>query len=100
MAKLVRAKRTGFWDGQRRRAGAEFPVADKAKASWFEDIGPAPAGTLLPAQLQNAQAPAPRGFVQVMKELGEKTVAEQPVSTLAQASQNANVDDGSVSDLT
>lgn len=41
MAKLVRAKRNGFWDGHRRRAGAVFPVADDAQESWFEDVGPA-----------------------------------------------------------
>lgn len=102
MAKFVRAKRTGFWDGNRRREGAVFPVADNAKESWFEDVGPAPAGTKLPEQLQGAQAPAPKGFVQVMKELGDKKTAShaQQPQTLAEASQNANVDDGSVSDLT
>lgn len=99
MAKIVRAKRTGFWDGNRRRAGAVFPVADDAKESWFEDVGPAPDGTKLPTQLQTAQAPPPKGFVQVMQELAEKRAAEQP-ATLAEASQNAGVDDGSISDLT
>lgn len=96
MAKFVRAKRTGFWDGHRRRAGAVFPVSDRANEPWFDEIGPAPAGVELPTQLQGAQAPPSKGFVQLMKELGEKKAAEQP-KTLGEASQS--VDDGA-SDLT
>lgn len=100
MPKLVRAKRTGFWGGNRRRAGAVFPVEDNAKESWFEDVGPAPEGTELPTQLSTAQAPPPKGFVQVMKELGEKKQSEASPETFAEASQLAGIDDGSVSDLT
>lgn len=98
MAKLVRAKRNGFWDGHRRRAGAVFPVADNAQESWFEDVGPAPAGTELPVQIKNAQAPTPKGFVQVMQEIAAPKVPEPQVPmTFAEAREY--VDDG-VSDLT
>jgi hypothetical protein len=96
MAKFVRAKRTGFWDGQRRRNGAVFPVADNADENWFEAVGPAPAGTELPAQLLTAQAPPPRGFVQVMADLAKAEQAQRP-KTLSEAS--SAVDDGA-SDLT
>lgn len=99
MAKIVRAKKTGFWDGHRRRAGAEFPVADGARESWFEDTGKKADDAELPAQLRTAQAPAPKGFVQVMSELG-KASAAQPPQTLADVGQNAGLDDGSVADLT
>ena len=104
MAKMVRAKRGGFWDGHRRRAGAVFPVADDAKESWFETVGPADPDVTLPAQLQTAQAPPPRGFVQVMDELaktraGNAKSAQLQPQTLGEAARSVLVDDG-VSDLT
>ncbi|MFO7306755.1 MAG: hypothetical protein C0P74_014690 [Gammaproteobacteria bacterium] len=102
MAKLVRAKRNGFWDGHRRRAGAVFPVADDAQESWFEDVGPAPAGTELPVQIKNAQAPTPKGFVQVMQEIAvskERTESQAPQVPMTFAEAREYIDDG-VSDLT
>jgi hypothetical protein len=68
--KLVRALRKGSWDGHRRRAGAEFVVAESAKESWFEDVGPAPEGVELPTQLPGPQSAPRKGFVQLMQELG------------------------------
>lgn len=38
MATLAKALQTGFYDGQRRRAGDVFPVNEGAKASWFEIV--------------------------------------------------------------
>ena len=86
--KMVRALRQGSYDGFRRRAGAIFPVAADADEKWFEDIGPAPEGTEIAPQLQNAQAPAGRSFIDTMKRLGAGAVpsAEAPKEmTLAEA---------------
>lgn len=82
--KLVRAKRQGTYDGHRRRTGATFVVRATANESWFEDAGPAPEGSELPPQLQNAQAPRGKSFTQVMKELGE---SEQPSTRLGDVAQ-------------
>ena len=38
MATLAKALQTGFYDGQRRRAGEVFPVKDGATGSWFEIV--------------------------------------------------------------
>lgn len=84
--KEVEAVRTGSYDGHRRRAGARFFVDASAKEDWFIDIGPAPEGAELPGQLQNAQAPRGKSFIDLMRQLG-KPQLPQPVreQTLAEA---------------
>lgn len=76
--KLVRAKRTGSSYGHRRRAGSTFVVPADAKECWFEDVGPAPEGAELPAQITNAQAPQRKTFVGIMKELGRQDIEAKP----------------------
>lgn len=68
--KLVRAVRTGFWEGHRRRKGAEFTVDANAKEVWFVDVGAAPAGDKAPAQLTDARGPQRRTFVGAMEQIG------------------------------
>lgn len=91
--KMVRAKRTGFWDGHRRRAGAVFPVIATAKEDWFEDVGPAPEGTELPKQIVNVQAHAQKGFIELMKQQGNSEPSASPPvpQTLAEAQVQAPV---------
>lgn len=72
--KLVRAKRTGSYDGHRRRAGSEFPVRADARECWFEDVGPAPEDAELPSQIQNVQAPKRKSFTEVMAQQGRTDV--------------------------
>lgn len=69
--KMVRATRTGSWDGHRHRAGAVFPVrADVKDECWFVTVGPAPDDVELPPQLTGPQAPPQKTFTQIMHELG------------------------------
>ncbi len=82
--KMVRAKRTGSWDGHRRRAGAVFAVAASAEADWFTYEGPAPADAALPVQLTSAAPPPQKGFVEVMQQMGNGEQAPPP-QTLAEA---------------
>ena len=85
--KLVRALRSGSYDGHRRRVGAEFVVAADAKEGWFVDIGPAPQDAELPVQLLTGQSPRGKSFVEVMEQLGKPQapqVAPQE-QTLAEA---------------
>ena len=86
---MVRAIRTGSWDGHRRRAGAVFPVRESADEKWFEYVGPAPTDAEIPGQLMTAQGAPAKTFVGVMKEMGNgenapKVTASQP-ATLAAA---------------
>lgn len=74
--KLVRALRTGFWEGHRRRKGAEFTVDADAKEVWFVDIGSAPEGDKAPAQLTDARGPQRKTFVGIMEQLGKKDAQE------------------------
>lgn len=76
--KLVRAITQGFYDGNRRRAGAEFVVKADAKESWFEDVGPAPEGAALPTPLVDGKPAAGKPFIQVMQELGKPQVPRNP----------------------
>lgn len=82
--KLVRAIKTGFWEGHRRRKGAEFTVPASAKEAWFVEIGPAPAGDEPAAQLKDARGPQKRTFLGAMdviaaKEAGEVAKLSTPV---------------------
>ena len=87
--KTVRALRQGFYDGHRRRAGAEFVVRADAREAWFEDVGPAPEGAELPAQLPDARAPNVKSFVEVMAQLGDKPVVAEPPKPMTVAEAQA-----------
>lgn len=86
--KEVRALRTGSYDGHRRRAGVVFCVREGATESWFEDVGPAPADASLPVQLEGAQAPRGKTFIDVMKQLGQPQ-APAPVTPVEQTLREA-----------
>jgi hypothetical protein len=98
--KWVRAKRTGFWNGHRRRAGVEFLVNADAKEVWFEDVRPAVEGDAEPvAAPVTAQAQGKRGFIDVMAQLTANAGKAPEAPTPVPLSQVAVLPPGSGADL-
>lgn len=102
--KLVRALRTGFWEGHRRRAGAEFTVDAEADEAWFVKVGAAPAGDQAPTQLRDARGPQRRTFVGAMEQIAQKDAAQLakltplPVAEAPAPAEDPGVDGGSAGD--
>lgn len=77
--KKVRALRTGFWEGHRRRTGAEFTVDAKASEKWFVEIGAASADDAPPPQLQDARSAPKKTFVGAMDSIAKAESAKAAV---------------------
>lgn len=70
----VIATATGFYDGERRRAGAIFEVKDGATSKWFEpakEKAPVEAKAK-PAVKESAKKKEPETFSEVTKQLAEQ----------------------------
>lgn len=75
--KTVRALKTGFYEGHRRREGAIFTVPAGAKEDWFVEIGPAAEDDTAPAQLLEVRSPPPTTFVGVMDRIAQQERAKE-----------------------
>lgn len=86
MATLAKALQTGFYDGQRRRAGEVFPVKDGATASWFEIVVSEVAKPEVKKGKKAKAEPAPavEAVVETV-EAAEPEVAEAVEKTLSEA---------------
>lgn len=93
--KTVRALRTGFYEGHRRREGALFTVPADAHENWFVAVGPAAEDDAAPEQLMQVRAAPPATFVGTMDKLAkERSAREQELSKpLSEIAAPAGADD-------